>query len=140
EQYRPLDEDRAHRTFLNALGAALWASGPGSPSHVVEIAQAARVRTAPGPADTARPLDLLLEALAARFTEGYTAAADRMRAALIAVRDMTLDAEDVTDWLWLAGNRGGGLIALELWDLDSAVLLPTRQVGPSPPPPAPAHP
>jgi hypothetical protein len=41
---------------------------------------------------------------------------------------MTVGAGGASEWLWLAGNRGCGVMAIELWDLESAVTLGMRQV------------
>ena len=45
-----------------------------------------------------------------------------------AVRSLEVDVDDVGHWLWLVGNRAGGLIPLELWDFDSWEDLATRQL------------
>jgi len=124
ELLRPLNPRRARRTDLDAFFAALLSSGPNSSSNELDVARAAQ--TARFTIESGQPLDILHEALAARFSKGFVAAEPVLRHALDAVRDMPTDTRD--EWEWLAGNRGAGLIAVELWDIDSAVALATRHV------------
>src|SRR4051794_36807777 len=71
----------------------------------------------------AGPSDLLLQGLALRFTEGYTAGATLLKEALSAFhRDADLPAEEAR-WLWLASR-----VALDLWDDASWAALSTRQL------------
>jgi DNA-binding CsgD family transcriptional regulator len=124
ELLRPLNQQRARRTYLDAFFAALLSSGPNPSSTEINVARAAQ--TARFPTESGQPLDILHEALALRFSQAFVAAEPLMRKALEAVRDMPTDPKD--DWQWLAGTRGAGLIALELWDIDSAIALATRYV------------
>jgi DNA-binding CsgD family transcriptional regulator len=120
-----LDADLARETYLEALVAAMWASGPDSPS-VVEAAEA--VRAAPPARVPPRPVDLVLDGLATRFTEGYVAAAPLLTRALAAFRALDVGTEDVGRVLWLAGNRAAGIIATDVWDFDTGHALAVRQV------------
>jgi DNA-binding CsgD family transcriptional regulator len=122
----PLEPDRAREVHLESLGAAIWASGPGDDTYVREASEAAG--DAPAAPDPPRAADLLLDALAVRFTAGYAAAAPAMARALEAVRSLEAGVEDVGRWLWLVGNRAAGLIPLEIWDLESWEDLATRQL------------
>ncbi|MFG1912200.1 ATP-binding protein [Kribbella sp. NPDC048928] len=115
----PHDHEQARVTYLEAMSAAIWASGPDAPG-ILELVAAA----APAPALTDPPGDLLLQALAVRFTRGYAAAAPQLVKAVDLAR--TSDAEDVRGWLWLAGNRASGIVALDLWDFDTALELAAR--------------
>jgi DNA-binding CsgD family transcriptional regulator len=121
----PLDRAVARETHLEALAAAIWATGPGLPDVVADAARAARL--APPAADPPRPADLVLDALAQRVTDGYLAAAPALTRALEVVRGTEVGAGDVGRWLWLAGNRASGGIALDVWDLDSSDALAERQ-------------
>jgi len=59
-----------------------------------------------------RPIDLLLDAVATRFTDGYEASAPLLRSTLGVFRDHSQQAtEDDLRWLWLAW-----LLAGEVWD------------------------
>ncbi len=65
----PLDADSARETYLEALEAAMWASDLDSPGSVLEAAEAARA--APVGPEPPRVVDVLLDAFALRWTEGY---------------------------------------------------------------------
>jgi DNA-binding CsgD family transcriptional regulator len=121
----PLDPGIARETHLEALAAAIWATGPGLPDVITDAARAARL--APPAADPPRPSDLVLDALALRLTDGYVAAAPALIHALGVVRAMEVGPGDVGRWLWLAGNRASGGIALDVWDLDASEALALRQ-------------
>jgi DNA-binding CsgD family transcriptional regulator len=125
EQLTPLDANRARETYLEALAAALWAGGSDDSGFV---AAAEATRTAPPAPVPPRAVDLVLDALATRFTDGYQAAAPLLRGALEAVRALDIGTEDVGRVLWLLGNRAGGTIATEAWDFEAARALATRQV------------
>jgi DNA-binding CsgD family transcriptional regulator len=105
----PLDSGLARETHLDALGAAIFAgrltSGPG----LVEVAVAAR--DAPARPQPPRMVDLLLDGLATRFTEGYLASVPPLTRALGAVHAAGDDADVDGRWLWLACR-----IASDLWD------------------------
>jgi hypothetical protein len=122
----PLDADLARETHLEALAAAMWASGPDAPNGVIKAAEAARA--APPAGEPPRALDVVLDALATRFTEGYAAAAPILTRALDAARSLDVGAEDVGRLLWLVGNRASGIIATEVWDFESGHALAARQV------------
>ncbi|HEU5469276.1 MAG TPA: AAA family ATPase [Actinophytocola sp.] len=121
----PLDAGRARETYLEALGAALWAAGSDA-TGLREAAEAARA--APAAQMPPRAVDLVLDALVTRFTEGYPAAAPLLGPALAAVRDLDTGSEEVGRVLWLLGNRAGGTLATEAWDFECARGLATRQV------------
>jgi ATP/maltotriose-dependent transcriptional regulator MalT len=78
-----LDPGVARETYLEALRAASIGGRLGS--GVLATAQAARA--APRPAGAPRPVDLLLDGLRVRFTDGYAASAPTLKQALRAVRD-----------------------------------------------------
>ncbi|WP_130447617.1 helix-turn-helix transcriptional regulator [Kribbella rubisoli] len=123
KQLEPLDPDRARVAYLEAMSAAIWASGPSAPGIVAYAA----AETPPVPASSDSPIDVLLEALALRYTRGYTAAAPHLVAALDRARAAEVGADDVGDWFWLTGNRGIGIVAVEVWDYEAALELATRQ-------------
>src|SRR3954449_7359976 len=112
-----LDAELARETYLDALVAVVYA---------------ARLATAPGPADVARaalsaplgpePLpgrQLLLLGLATRLTDGYSAAAPTLTAALRAY----LAEEPPLDWSFVAYS----LAAMDLLDDAAWVRLASRQ-------------
>jgi DNA-binding CsgD family transcriptional regulator len=124
ERLTPLDANRARETYLEALAAALWAGA--DRSGLVAAAEAAR--GAPPAPVPPRAVDLVLDALVTRFTDGYQAAAPLLATALVAVRGLDVGAEDTARVLWLLGNRAGGMIATEAADFEAARAFAARQV------------
>jgi DNA-binding CsgD family transcriptional regulator len=105
----PLDADWARESYLDALGAAIFAGRLSRGEELQEAAAAARAAP-PGP-DPPRPVDLLLDGLAIRFTDGYTASLPVLSRALDAfVRDRH-QTRWGRRWLWL-----GWPVANEVWD------------------------
>jgi DNA-binding CsgD family transcriptional regulator len=121
-----VDASAARTTYLEALGAAMWAGDLDQPGAMLEAAKAAR--DAPPAADSPNAVDLLLDAFAIRLTDGYAAAAPALRQALDTALTLEPTTGNVGLWLWLNSSRGGGAVALELWDIDSAHVLADRQV------------
>jgi DNA-binding CsgD family transcriptional regulator len=110
----PLDAAMARETHLEAIAAAMFASRLGGEPDVREAAEAALA--APAAPQPPRALDLLLDGLAARFTEGYSAGVPPLRKALASFRDVEgLPPGDVR-WLWLACRLAQDLWDDELWD------------------------
>jgi DNA-binding CsgD family transcriptional regulator/tetratricopeptide (TPR) repeat protein len=122
--FEPLDAGLARETHLEALGAAMFAGDLGRPGGVREAAEAARAAP-PGP-DPA--VDVLLDALALRFTEGYAAAAPALTRAVELLVALDVGTGEARRWLWLAGGRASCLIAFELWDFESGQAVAARQV------------
>jgi DNA-binding CsgD family transcriptional regulator len=117
-----LDGGLARETYLEALGAGIFAGHLGGHSGVREAAEAARAAP-PGP-ETPRLIDLLLDGLATRFTEGYVAGVPPLRRALHAFRrEAERSEDDIMRWLWLAW-----LVAGDLWDDETWHELATRAV------------
>ncbi|NIK61324.1 AAA family ATPase [Kribbella shirazensis] len=107
ERLAPLDAETARDTYLEALGATLYAGRLHGAVGAYEIAVAAR--NAFPERDGTRPTDLLLDGLATRFTDGYVAAVRPLRQALDAFA--VADDNDVLSWFWLPW-----LVAGDLWD------------------------
>ena len=105
----PLDAAMARETYLEAIAAAMFAGRLGGTPDVREAAEAAKA--APAVPEPPRAIDLLLDGLASRFTEGYAAGVPPLREALGAFSHVEgLTARDVR-WLWLACR-----LAQDLWD------------------------
>ncbi|MGO9779843.1 MAG: AAA family ATPase [Streptosporangiaceae bacterium] len=122
----PLDAGLARETYLQALGAAIWAGESDQPGALREIAAAAR--TAPSGPVPPRAEDVLLDALAIRLLEGHTAAVPALASAQREMLGLNPGTDiDVGRYLWLAGLRAGGIVAGELWDDDARHTLATRQ-------------
>ncbi|WP_343978859.1 AAA family ATPase [Kribbella koreensis] len=105
-----LHDPMAREAYLEALGAAVFAGRLGSHRNVQKAAEAARAaHPTPRPAGA---MDLLLDGVASRFTDGYTVAVPSLRRALQAFRQAAERGEDkVVQWLWR-----GCPVAPELWD------------------------
>lgn len=117
-----LDEELARETYLEAIGAAIFASRLNGVDGVRKVAEAARA--APRGPRPPRPADALLDGLAARFADGYAAGAAPLERALRALREQSGGAgEDIMRWLWLAWPAAG-----EMWDDQTWYELSTRGV------------
>jgi DNA-binding CsgD family transcriptional regulator len=122
----PLDAGLARETHLEALVAAMWAGDLDRPGAMVEAAGAARAAP-PGPGPP-RAVDALLDGLAIRLTEGYTAAAPVMAGALELALAPEVGTDEACSWLGLGGTRPSSVVAVELWDAESWHSLGARQV------------
>ena len=122
----PLNACLARETHLEALGAAMWAGDLDNPGGVREAAEA--VRGAPPGPEPPRAVDVLLDALATRLTEGYAAAAPALTRALELLLALNAGTDEVGRWFWIAGGRASAIVALELWDAESWQALAARQV------------
>ena len=104
-----IDVSLARETYLDALNAALFAGRLASPGGwPQDVSQAARA--APRPSHVPRASDVLLDGLAANFSEGRAAGLPVLRRALSAFDHETSPEEDLR-WLWLAC-----IAAVHLWD------------------------
>jgi DNA-binding CsgD family transcriptional regulator/tetratricopeptide (TPR) repeat protein len=120
QRLEALDPGLSRETYLEALSAAIFAGRLAVGHAVAEIAEAARA----GPAAPRRPrlIDLLLDGLVIRLTEGYAAAVDPLRQVLDAFREAD-SSDETTRWLWLAARVAG-----DLWDDETWHALTTREV------------
>jgi DNA-binding CsgD family transcriptional regulator len=117
----PLDVEMARETHLEAVAASIFAGRLGGKPSIREAAEAALA--AASPPEPRRAIDLLLDGLATRFTQGYAAGVLPLRIALDAFRRVEeLSARDVR-WLWLACR-----LAQDLWDDELWYLLATSGV------------
>ena len=96
----------ARETYLDALMAAMFAGHLAVGDGLTEAARAARA--APRPVHDPLPADLLLDGLAVRFTDGYTAAMPILTRAVAAFDRRDLSPEELR-WLWLAHITAGNL-------------------------------
>jgi DNA-binding CsgD family transcriptional regulator len=122
QQLAPLDSGAAREAYLEALGAAIFAGRLNGRVGPREVAVAAR-GSAPGQ-QSRRPIDLLLDGLETRFTEGYVAGVAPLRQALNAFgQDAGGFDDDFTRWFWLPW-----LVAADLWDDEMWHKLASRAV------------
>jgi DNA-binding CsgD family transcriptional regulator/tetratricopeptide (TPR) repeat protein len=113
-----LDPGLARETCLEALAAAMFASGLGDGRDVLQV-----VRGAPPASQPPGAIDLLLNGLAMRVTQGYAAAVPPLREALNAFREDDGDSPADNRWLWVACR-----IATDLWEHETWDELATRGV------------
>src|SRR3984885_2397486 len=126
QRLEPLNAAQARETYLEALWAAMFAGDLGMPGGLREAAKAARA--APSGPDPPRAVDVVLDALALRLTEGHAAAAAALTRALELLGTLDPGAGEPRRWLWLVGGRASRIIAMELWDFESGYALAARQV------------
>jgi DNA-binding CsgD family transcriptional regulator len=114
-----LDPGLARETYLEAVRAASVAGQLGG--GMLAVAKAARdAPPRPGPP---RAMDMLLDGLAIRFTDGYAAGAAVLKRALVAVRDEGGRSGQDVRWPWIARR-----VAPDLFDDDTWHALATRNV------------
>ena len=109
------DDRAASEAMATALRAAIWAG----PAETREIATAARSFPRPD-RSKASVADLMLEGYGARFTAGYAAAVEPLRAAIARLRSEDLDLVTGLQWYGM-----GTVAAASLWD-DSALDITGR--------------
>ena len=107
KRMEPLDPALARETHLEALWATVRGGRFGKVDGVVEAAAAA---TLPGGQEPASAVDLLLEGVVARLTEGYEPALPKVARALAAFRAEGFSREHIY-WCWLACQ-----LAMDLWE------------------------
>jgi DNA-binding CsgD family transcriptional regulator len=116
----PLDAAMARETHLETMAAAMFAGRLGHGPRVREAAEAARAAPA---AEQPRAIDLLLDGLATRFIEGYSAGLPPLRRALEEFHDVERLTERDVRWLWL-----GCRLAQDLWDDELWYVLATGEL------------
>jgi DNA-binding CsgD family transcriptional regulator len=126
KRLEPFDIGLARETYLEALGATIFAGRLSGARNLREAAEAAI--TAPPGSRPPRAIDLLLDGLATRFTEGYTASVSPLRRALDAFLQDEPDAGDIR-WLWLACPVAPEPVAPDLWDDETWDRLTARAVA-----------
>lgn len=121
ERLRTLDSNLARETYLDAFSAALFAARLSGAIGVREIAQAARAAPQPS-AEAATAADLLLDALV-ELTGDYARAVPSCQRALQRLTGEAASPQEKLRWLWQ-----GCVVALEMWDDESARLLSQHSV------------
>jgi DNA-binding CsgD family transcriptional regulator len=107
----PLDPALARETYVEALRAASVAGRLGGGMLVAATA----ARSAPPPPGAPRGIDLLLDGLAVRFTDGYAASAAALKQALVAVRDEGGPGAQDVRWPWTARRVAPDLFEDDMW-------------------------
>jgi DNA-binding CsgD family transcriptional regulator len=112
----PLDLDLARETYLSAWAAAMFAGHLAGAGDLREVSRAARA--APAPAHPPRLIDLLLDGLALRVTDGPAVAAPVLRTAAAAFTSADTPVEERLRWTWLSQ-----VPASYLWDFDCVLAI-----------------
>jgi DNA-binding CsgD family transcriptional regulator len=115
-----VEANLARETYLAALRAASISGRLGG-DMLIRAAEA--VRNSPPPRGTPGAVDLLLDGLAVRFTDGYEASAAFLKKALEAIRTEGSRPDPDLRWPWLARR-----VAPDLFDDDTWHELATRSV------------
>jgi DNA-binding CsgD family transcriptional regulator len=122
----PIDPAMARQTYLEALGAAMYAGRVDADSGVLEVARAARA--APPMPQPPRPIDLILDGMSLRCIEGPGAGVPALKLALHAVRSEALDGyAEIMPWLMLSPIVQS-MTVFELWDDDAFHTIAHRAV------------
>jgi DNA-binding CsgD family transcriptional regulator len=120
-----LDPELARETCLEALAAAIFAGRGINGRDVQQVVRAARP-----PARPSGVIDLLLNGLATRATQGYAAAVPPLREALEAFRQDGGDNPANNRWLWLACRIAADLWEHEIWgELATTGVRRARETG-----------
>lgn len=122
----PLDVALARETYLDALGAALFS---GSLS-TIDPRQVARAALAAPKTPKPRPVDLLLDGLAARVADGPATGTAPLRRALAAYARRAPAPVEAARWRWMAGRLAGFVWDYAAWDVLTAEhVRAARDVG-----------
>ncbi|MGB3486130.1 MAG: AAA family ATPase [Mycobacterium sp.] len=123
ERLRPLDPELARETYLEALMAAMIVGRLSADVHVSAAAIAESARRAPPPSDPPTAVDLFLDGLVVRLTEGHSAAVPLLRRAI--QEYLQEDNTGAADPRWHdITNR----VLLDLFDQDTYSALNARQL------------
>ena len=122
-RFESVDAGSARETYLEAFAAAIFA---GRTSRAVKVVADAARTAHPGP-QPPRPVDLLLDALAKRFTEPFGESLPAFRHALHALAEGSRSGDDMG---WLRASLGitGQGLATESWDDETWHELASRAV------------
>lgn len=126
-QLATLDIAQSRETYLEAVGAALF-GGRLCPHGGIRMTAAA-ARAAPLGPNPARAVDLLLDGIAIRATDGHAASLATLRDALALIRtEAERGGTEIMRWFWQAFPIVQESAAHELWDDDVWHQLATHAV------------
>jgi DNA-binding CsgD family transcriptional regulator len=126
QQLESLDPGLARETHLEAMHAAAVAGRLGMGMREAAVA----ARSAPAAPTPRRASDALLDGLAVRFTEGFSAGAPILKLALAGLLDDNEDYKEDVRWPWLACRVAADVFDDETWHLlASRYVLIARGAG-----------
>jgi len=117
----PLDPQLARDTYLDAWSSALFAGSLAANGSLHHVSREAL--SAPRPAGTRRPSDLLLEGFALAFTDGRAAAVPVLERAASGFVGGGASIEESLRWGWLATAA-----AVMVWDYETCRAVATHGV------------
>ena len=121
KRLEPLNVALARETYLHAWVASTYAGPLAQPGgHLVDVSRAARSTGAPDPV---RPCDLLLDGLIALVLDSRKQAEPNLRRAVDAFANSAAAVDDPLQWDQLVQTA-----SIALWDIDSYLVLSSRQV------------
>ena len=121
KRLEPLNVALARETYLHAWVASTYAGPLAQPGgHLVDVSRAARSTGAPDPV---RPCDLLLDGLIALVLDSRKQAEPNLRRAVDAFANSAVAVDDPLQWDQLVQTA-----SIALWDIDSYLVLSSRQV------------
>jgi hypothetical protein len=122
-----LDDAQSRETYLEAVGAALF-GGRLCPHGGIRMTATTARGAPPGP-KPARPVDLLLDGIAIRATDGHAPSLPTLREALSLIRAEAEQGDgNVMRWFWQAFPIVQESAAHEVWDDDVWHELATHSV------------
>jgi DNA-binding CsgD family transcriptional regulator/tetratricopeptide (TPR) repeat protein len=121
KRIEPLDPALARETYLDAWAAAVFAGRVGTAGNVLEVSRAAM--SAPRPASTPRPADLLLDGFSVLVADGRAAAAPALSRAASVFSGGGLTMAEESRWGWLAH-----VAVVTLWDEKNWYAIGNRQL------------
>jgi DNA-binding CsgD family transcriptional regulator len=122
-QFEPLDPKLARETYLEALATSSFRGGDEDDWGRIRAAAAA-ARAAPPAPEPPRVIDLLLDGLAVRFTDGFAAAAPLLSQAFLRAREETAWSPTDVLWMWVTCRA-----AVDQWDAETADVVSSRAVA-----------
>ncbi|WP_158019338.1 ATP-binding protein [Mycobacterium basiliense] len=114
KQLETLDTGQSREAYLDAVGAALF-GGRLCPQGGIQMTAAAARAAPPGP-EPARPVDLLLDGIAIRATDGHAASVPVLKDALTRFGAESQHGDRDARWFWRAFPIVQESAAHELWD------------------------
>ncbi len=126
-RFETLCAESSREARLRALDAAMWLAGPDGPDTRCLRETAAAALAGPPSPQPPRAVDVLLDALAVRYTDGYVAAAPLFNRAIEMLLAADVDADHLDSWSPITRSKISATLAAEVWDEPSWYALALRE-------------
>jgi DNA-binding CsgD family transcriptional regulator len=126
-RYESLCGEASREVRLRALDAAMWLAGPDGPDTRSILATASAALAGPPSPHPPRAVDVLLDAFAVRYTDGYAPAAPLFNRAIEMLLAADVDAAQLDSWLPITRSKMSATLAAEVWDAHSWYALALRE-------------